>query len=116
MAYSDVQDRPVAAPSVGEPSPALPAPAVPLADGLWGLAGLCVAWALAVVLRPPPLLAAWRVMFAVAIPMLVRELRRAPPSMPAVAGSPLAWCVGFIAASAPFILVPAQSGGVVNWI
>ncbi len=116
MAYSDVQDTTAgAAGAAPTPAWARPASVVPAGDGLCGLGGLISAWVLVLLLRPHPLLAAWLVLLATAVPMLVRELRRAAPGVRAAAFSPLAWLAGFVVAAVPFALVHAQGAGLTTW-
>lgn len=95
-----------------------PASVIPESDGLLGLAALTVAWLAVMVLRPHVLLAAWIVLLATILPMLWRELRRAPAQSGArqSGGGPLAWLAGFLIATAPFLLVHGQHKSLVFWL
>lgn len=106
----------IAVPRAAREAP--PASAVPLADGLSGLAGLTAAWLLMLAVKPPALLAVVVLLLAVALPMLVRELRRAP-ALPAAgrSGTPvLTWALGFVLAATPFYIVHAQAGRAGFWL
>ncbi len=89
-----------------------PASVIPVSDGLVGLTSFALAWLAVLALRPPVLLATWIVLLATAVPMLWRELRRAPahPEARRSGGSPLAWLAGCLIATAPFLLVHGQRG------
>ncbi len=94
----------------------LPRSAVPLGDGLFGLAGLLAAWALVIWVRPHPLLAAWLVLLATALPMLWRELARAPAAeRRPVRLAPFKFLAGFVLAGLPFVVVHWQGEGLWTW-
>lgn len=98
-------------------SDAPPVSSVPYRDGYVGLAGLIVAWLVVMVLKPMPIVATWLVLFATSIPMLVCEWRRAPPATRRKAKlAPLAWVLGFVVATAPFLLVHGQEGSLDPWL
>jgi protein-S-isoprenylcysteine O-methyltransferase Ste14 len=95
-----------------------PASVIPAGDGLIGLASLAAAWLAVMALRPPTLIAVWIVLLATILPMLWRELHRAPsqPSARRREGGPLAWFVAFVVATAPFLLVHGQHAGLILWL
>lgn len=106
MAYSDL---PATAAAMDRDRAAPPASTIPYRDGYAGLAALSLAWLLAMLLDLNALVASWLVLLATAAPMLVAEWRRAPPvARRRWAFAPLAWLLGFAAASAPFILLHGQ--------
>lgn len=95
----------------------IPRSVVPVTDGLIGLASLLAAWLLVMWLKPAPLLAAWLVLIATALPMMRRELARspAPPRRRTGAPHPLLWLLGFAVATAPMLLVHGQGAGLASW-
>lgn len=94
-----------------------PASVIPESDGLIGLAALATAWLAVMALRPPLLIATWIVLLATILPMLWRELRRAPAQPGARRrGRPLAWLAGFLIATAPFLLVHGQHTSLIFWL
>jgi hypothetical protein len=108
--------QPLAAPAAPARAVQPPASVVPVADGLIGLAGLALVWALVLWLRPPLLLGIWSILLGTALPMLGRELRLAPPTTARrEAVSLLLWGLGFAAATVPFFLVHAQAGRALFW-
>lgn len=95
---------------------AAPVSTVPFRDGYFGLAGFCVAWLGVMAVRPHPLVGAWIVLLATAVPMLARELARAtPPQRLRRHWAPLAWATGFVAATLPFLGFHAQGAGTTIW-
>lgn len=117
MAYAEARNE-IAADAPTGAAAARPQSAVPVGDGLCGLAGLTAAWLAIVALKPHPLAATWLLLLATAIPMLLRELRRAPAPVAAGGerGSPLRWLAGFVVATLPFLLVHLQAMGPTWWL
>lgn len=95
-----------------------PPSVIPITDGLVGLGSLLLTWLLVMWLKPPTLLAAWLILIATALPMMCRELARAPASPEHGAGAPrpLLWFLGFVVATAPMLLVHGQGGGLGHWL
>lgn len=95
-----------------------PRSVVPASDGLIGLAALTLVWLVVMALRPPVLVATWIVLLGTAMPMLWRELRRAPAGTAGAPsrGNPLAWLAGFLLATAPFVLVHGQHADLIVWV
>ncbi len=95
-----------------------PASVIPASDGLIGLTSLAVAWLAVLALRPPTLIATSIVLLATILPMLWRELRRAPahPGARQGSGRPLAWLAAFVVATAPFALIHGQYAGLFLWL
>ena len=95
-----------------------PPSVIPVTDGLIGLGSLLLAWLLVMWLKPPLLPAAWLILIATALPMMLRELARSPallrrsPDM----DRPSLWLTGFVVATVPMLFVHAQGAGLLVWI
>ena len=104
MARAEIEQRP---PSV-----------VPVTDGLIGLGSMLLAWLLVMWLRPTPMLAAWTVSIATALPMLFRELARSPalPRLKSGVDQPWLWLAGLVVATVPMLFVHSQGTSVLTWL
>lgn len=117
MSLVETQARPLhLSPARQAGAEAPPRSAVPISDGLIGFASVSAAWLLVYLTRPPLPVAAWVLVLATALPMLVRELaRHAPERRTRVSAELLVWLLGFVLATLPFLLIHGQHTGLVVW-
>jgi len=95
---------------------ACPPPVVPSSDGLIGLGCMTGMLAFVLAIRPAPAVAVIAILFATAMPMMARELRRSAGVDTSQAGSPLLWALGFCALTAAFALVHSQASGLLAFL
>jgi protein-S-isoprenylcysteine O-methyltransferase Ste14 len=114
MSLAETQTRPIPARRTDAGVP--PRSAVPIADGLAGLASVTLVWMGVLLVRPPLPVAAWLLILATALPMLVRELSR-HTSGGRTSGpvKPLVWLLGLVIGTMPFLLIHGQHTGLVVW-
>lgn len=118
MSLAETQARPLAdlGPARQAGAEAPPRSAVPITDGLIGLGSVSAVWLLVYLTRPPLPVAAWLLVLATALPMLVRELaRHAPGDRTKGPSTPLVWVLGFALGTLPFLLIHGQHTGLVVW-
>lgn len=96
-----------------------PRSVIPVTDGLGGLAVLTIAWLVGFVAGIPASVYAPLLLLAVSLPMLLIELHRSRPSVPASSAlnaSPFLWALCFTAASAPFALMHFIGTTIDRWV